>query len=103
MLGINRCYVYTGYTKKAFPRRYKVWFLADSVLFRVQSRQVSLYFISSFSVCGRLEESYSVLNTVFNTMKTYGQRISFASGRVEMLQGDYFCIVLAYKIQLRNS
>ncbi|CAC5399453.1 CCHCR1 [Mytilus coruscus] len=41
----------------------------------------------SKSVCGKLEESYSVLNTVFNTMKTYGQRISFASGRVEMLQG----------------
>lgn len=40
-----------------------------------------------FSVCGKLEESYSVLNTVFSTMKTYGQRISFASGRVEMLQG----------------
>ncbi|CAG2199996.1 CCHCR1 [Mytilus edulis] len=39
------------------------------------------------SVCGKLEESYSVLNTVFSTMKTYGQRISFASGRVEMLQG----------------
>ncbi|XP_076077577.1 coiled-coil alpha-helical rod protein 1-like [Mytilus galloprovincialis] len=39
------------------------------------------------SVCGKLEESYSVLNTVFSTMKTFGQRISFASGRVEMLQG----------------
>ncbi|CAC5422733.1 CCHCR1 [Mytilus coruscus] len=42
----------------------------------------------SKSVCGKLEESYCVLNTVFNTMKTYGQRISFASGRVEMLQGS---------------
>ena len=39
-------------------------------------------------MCGKLEESYSVLNTVFSTMKTYGQRISFASGRVEMLQGN---------------
>ncbi|KAJ8314489.1 hypothetical protein KUTeg_006639 [Tegillarca granosa] len=35
----------------------------------------------------KFEENFDVLQSVFGTLKAYNQRISFASGRVEMLQG----------------
>ena len=40
-----------------------------------------------FSFKSKFQENVDAMQAVFATLKAYNQRISFASGRVEMLQG----------------
>ena len=44
-------------------------------------------FFLVFSVSEKYHESLQQLDNVYDTLKAYNQRIAFASGRVEMLQG----------------
>ncbi|KAL3882697.1 hypothetical protein ACJMK2_029010 [Sinanodonta woodiana] len=55
------------------------------------------------SVGMKFQENFDALHSMLTTMKTYGQRISFASSRVEMLQAQFARREALMKLQLEKG
>ncbi|XP_053390441.1 coiled-coil alpha-helical rod protein 1-like [Mercenaria mercenaria] len=75
--------------------------LDDRVQENVQNAQLLQEFAAS--VWAKYQENLEILNTAMASLKAYGQRISFASGRMEMLQGLFARKEAMLKLQIEKG
>lgn len=75
--------------------------LDDRVQENVQSAQCLQEFAAS--VWSKYQENLDILNTAMSSVKAYSQRISFASGRLEMLQGLFARREAMLKLQIEKG